>query len=83
MAKQVKWSVAFDSAKVEEGEEPMKCFGGTDRIFGVLASLSVVKTVADVIRKIIITLTSDYEMEKSTILYHEDATRSEIESIIR
>ena len=29
------------------------------------------------------TLTSDYEMEERTILYHEDVTRAEIESITR
>ena len=83
MAKQVKWSVAFDSAKMEKGEEPMKYFCRMDKIVGVLASLGVVKTVADVNRKIIMTLTSDYEMEKRTILYREDVTRAEIEIVIR
>ena len=81
MAEQVKWSVAFESTKMEKGEEPMKYFGRIDEMFGVLASLGVVKTVADVNRKIIMTLTSDYEMEEHTILYHEDVARAEIESI--
>ena len=39
MAEQVKWSAAFDSAKMEKGEEPMKYFGRIDKIDGVLASL--------------------------------------------
>ena len=63
MAEQVKWSVAFDSAKMEKGKEPMKYFSRIDKIFGVLASLGVVNSVADVNRKIIMTLTSDYEIE--------------------
>ena len=83
MAEQVKWSVAFDSAKMENVEEPMKYFGRIDKIVGVRVSLGVAKTVADVNHKIITTLTSDYKMEERTILYREDVTRSEIESIIR
>ena len=82
MAEQVKWSVAFDSAKMEKGEEPMKYFGRIDKIVGVLASLGVAKTVVDANREIIMTLTSDYEMEERTMLYREDVTRAEIESII-
>ena len=83
MAEQVNWSVAFDSAQMEKGEEPMKNFSGIDKIVGVLASLGVVKSVADVNRKIIMTLTSYYEIEERIILYREDVTRAEIESIIR
>ena len=82
MAEQVKWSVVLDSAKMEKGEEPMKYFGRIDKIVGVLASLGVAKTVVDANREIIMTLTSDYEMEERTILYREDVTRAEIESII-
>ena len=67
MAEQVKWSVAFDSAKMEKGHEPMQYFGRTDKIVGVLASLCGAKTVADVNRKIIMTLTSDHEIEERTI----------------
>ena len=67
MAEQVKWSVAFDSAKLAKGEELMKYFGRIDKIVGVLASLCVAKTVADVNRKIIMTLTSDHEIEERTI----------------
>ena len=37
--------------------------GRIDKNTGVLASLGVAKTVADENRKIITTLTSDYEME--------------------
>ena len=68
---------------MEKGEEPMKYFGRIDKIVGVLASLVVVKSVADVNRKIITTVTSDYEIEQRTIFYREDVTRAEIESIIR
>ena len=82
-AEQVKWSVAFDSAKMEKEEEPMKYSGRMDKIVGVLASLGEPKTVVDDDRKIIITLASDYEMEECTILYREDVTRAEIVSIIR
>ena len=83
IAGQVKWSVAFDSARMEKGEEPMKYFGRIDKIVGVLALLGLAKTVADVNRMIIMTLKSDYEMEERTILYREDVTRAKIESIIR
>ena len=67
MAEQVKWSVAFESTKMEKGEEPMKYFGRIDKIVGVLASLGVVKTVAGVKRKIIMSLTSYYEMEERPV----------------
>ena len=83
MAEQVKCSVAFDSAKMEKREEPMKYFGRIDKIVGVLASLGVVQTVAEVNSKIILTLTLDYEMDERPILYSEDVTRAEIESVIR
>ena len=49
----------------------------------MLASLGVAKTVADFNHKIIMTLTSDYEIEERTISYREDVTRAEIESTIR
>ena len=58
MAEQVKWSVAFDFAKIEKGEEPMKFFCQIDKIVGVLASPGLIKSVADANRKIIMTLTS-------------------------
>ena len=29
MAKRVQWSVSYDAAKKEKGEEPTKCFSGT------------------------------------------------------
>ena len=67
MAEQVKWSVAFDSAEMQKGEEPMKHFSRIDKIVRVLASLGVVKSVADINRKIIMTLTSEYEIEERTI----------------
>ena len=60
----------------------MKFFDRIDKTVGVLASLGVAKTVVDANREIIMTLTSDYEMEERTILYREDVTRAEIESII-
>ena len=75
--------MAFDSAKMEKVQEPMKYFSRIDKIVGVLASLGVVKPVADVNRKIIMTLTSEYEIEERTILCREDVTRTEIESIIQ
>lgn len=62
--------------KMENGEEAMKHFGRIDKIVQVLASLGVVKSVADVNYKIILTLTSDYEMEERTIVYREDVTRA-------
>ena len=62
----------------------MKYFGRMGKIVGALASLGVVKTVSDVnCKKIIMSLTSDYEIEERTILYLEDVTRGKIESIIR
>ena len=62
----------------------MKFFDRIDKTVGVLASLGVAKTVADVnCKKIIMSLTSDYEIEERTILYLEDVTRGKIESIIR
>ena len=61
----------------------MKCFRRVDNIVGVLASLGIAKTAADVNRKITMTLTSEYEMEECTILYREDITRAEIDIIIR
>ena len=39
VVEQVKWLVAFDAAKLEKGEEPMKCFGRIDKLVGVPASL--------------------------------------------
>ena len=79
IADQVKWSVAFDE-KMEKGEAPWKSFGWIDKIVGVLASLGVQKSAADVNRKIVMTLTSGYEMEERTNLYREGVTRAEIES---
>ena len=61
----------------------MKYFGRIDEIVGVLASLGVVKTVADDIGKIIMTKISDYEMAERTIMCREDVTRAGIERIIR
>ena len=46
----------------------------------MLASLGVQKSAADVNRKIVMTLTSGYEMEERTNLYREGVTRAEIES---
>ena len=74
--------VSFRLRKIRKGEEPMKYFHRIDKIVGVLASLGVVKTVADVNRNIIMSLTSDYKMEERTSLYRENVTRAEITSII-
>ncbi|CAN0405489.1 unnamed protein product, partial [Laminaria digitata] len=82
MADQVKWSDAFDAIRMEKGEEPMKFFSRVDKVVGVLASLGVEKSVGGVNRKLVRTLTSDYEMEQSTILYREDIQRKGIESIV-
>ena len=65
MAEEVKWLVAFDAAKMEKREAPMIYFGRINKIVGVLDSISVLKSVADVNREIIMTLTSDYEMEET------------------
>ena len=76
-------AVAFDAANIEKGEDPIEYFGRFDKIIGVLPSLGVLKSVADVNRKMIMTLTSDYEMEGRTILYREGVTREEIKNIVR
>ena len=44
----------------------MKYFGRIDEMVEVIASLGVQKSVQDVNRKIVMTLTSDYEMEERT-----------------
>ena len=59
MAERFKWSVAFHSAKIEKGGKPMKHFSRVNEIVGVLASLVVVKTVANVNCKIIMKLISE------------------------
>lgn len=68
---------------MEQGEEPMQCFGRIDKIVQVLASLGVMQSVAGVNRKIIVTIIIDYDMEARTILYCESVTRAEIKSIVR
>ncbi|CAN0395471.1 unnamed protein product, partial [Laminaria digitata] len=83
MANQVKWSDAFDAIRMEKGEEPMKFFSRVDKVVGVLASLGVEKSVGDVNRKLVRSLTSDYEMEQRTILYREGIQRKDIETIVR
>lgn len=69
--------------KKEKGEEPMKCFGRVEKIGGVLASLGVTKSDADVNRRITLALNSDYEIEEIPSLYREGITRSETVRIIR
>ena len=65
MAEQVKWSVTFNDAKMDNREEPIKCFGRIDKVIGVLASLGVLKSLADANRNKIMTLTpSDCEIEE-------------------
>ena len=79
MAEQAKGSIANDPKKMEKGEELMHYFSRIDKIAGVLASLGVVKSVEDVNRKTIMTLTSGYEKRERLILYREGITRAEIE----
>ena len=64
------------------GEEAMKYLGRVDKIVGVLASLGVTKSGADVNGKIIVSPTFDYEIEVRTVLYREGISRSEIEGIV-
>ena len=83
MAGQVKWSVAYDVAKMRKREEPIKYFGRADKIVGVLASLGVTKSDVDVNRNITMSRTADSEIEERTILCRESITRSEIDFFIR
>ena len=82
MAEQLKWSVAFDAANMEK-EEPNKYVGRIDRVVGVLTSLRVLKSAAEVNRNIIMMFTSECETAERTILYREGVTCAEIESIVR
>ena len=68
---------------MEKGEEPMKFFSRVDTIVGTLSSLGVQKSVGDVNRKLVRVLTNDYEMEQRTLLYRDDVSLEEIESIVR
>ena len=83
VATQVKWSDAFDVVHMEKGEEPMKLFSRVDKIVGTLASLGVPKSEGDVNRRLLRVLTADYEIEQRTLLYRDEITRAEIESIVR
>ena len=83
VATQVKWSDAFDAVQMEKGEEPMKFFSRVDKIVGTLASLGVPKSEGEVNRKLVRVLTADYEIEQRTLLYRDEITRAEIESIVR
>ena len=83
MADQVKWSDAFEAVRMEKGEEPMKFFSRVDKVVGILASLGVSKSEGDVNRKLVRTLTPDYEMEQRMVLYRENVSRAEIEAIVR
>ena len=81
MVEQIKrsWYLLPQKRKREKNQlNPLVEFGRTNKI-GVLASLRVLQSVTDVNRKIIMTLTSDYEMEETTILYREGVTRADIE----
>ena len=61
----------------------MKFFSRVDEIVGTLASLGVPKSEGDVNRKLVRVLTADYEIEQRTLLYRDEITRAEIESIVR
>ncbi|CAM9249109.1 unnamed protein product, partial [Laminaria digitata] len=68
---------------MEKGEELVQHFDRIDNIVGVLASLGVTKSEADVNRNIIMSLTSDYEIEEIAVLYRKGVPHAEVESIIR
>ena len=61
----------------------MKSYGRVDKIVGALAPLVGTKSYADVIRKIPMPPTSEYEIEERAILCREGIRRSDIESTIR
>ena len=61
----------------------MKFFSRVVKIVGILTSLGVQKSVGDVNRKLVVVLTSDYEMEQRTLLHHDEVSRPEIENIVR
>ena len=61
----------------------MKFFSRVDKIVGILTSLGVQKSVGDVNRKLVVVLTSDYEMERRTLLHRDEISRAEIENIVR
>lgn len=61
----------------------MQYFDRIDIIVGVLASLGVTKSEADLNRNIIMSLTSDYEIEEIAVLYRKGIPQAEVESIIR
>ena len=83
IGKHVKWSDAFDAVQMEKGEEPMKFFSRVDKTAGILASPGVQKSVCDVNRTLVTVLTTDYEMEQRTLLYRDEISRAEIDSIVR
>ena len=68
---------------MEKGEEPIKFFSRVDKIVGTLASLGVPKSEGDVNRKLVREFTADYEIEQRTLLYRDETTQAEIESIVR
>ena len=61
----------------------MKFFSRADKIVSILASLGVSKSEGDVNRKLARVLTADYEIEQRTLLYRDEITPAEIESIVR
>ncbi|CAM9165641.1 unnamed protein product, partial [Laminaria digitata] len=66
-----------------EGRRANEFFSRVDKIVGILGSLGVQKSVGDVNRKLVRVLTHDYEMEQRTLLYRDDVSREDIESIVR
>ena len=83
IGKHVKWSDAIDAVQMEKGEETMKYFSRVDKTAGILASPGVQKSVCDVNRTLVTVLTTDYEMEQRTLLYRDEISRAEIDSIVR
>ena len=68
---------------MDKGEDPMKFFSRVDKIVGISSSFGVQKSVGDVNRKLVRVLTKYYEKEQGNLLYRDDVSREEIESIVR
>ena len=83
IATQVKRWDAFHAVQIEKVEELMIFFSRVDKIVGTLASLGVPKSEGDVNRKLARVLAADYDIEQRTLLYRDEITRAEIESIVR
>lgn len=73
-------SKAFNALKMEKGEEPMELYDRVHNVAGICSSFG------DVNRKLVKTLSHDYEMDQrtiyTTILYRGDILKVDNESIV-